>query len=235
VADPPAYRPQRAWFERWGLTAAELDMRRPVGRSVRSEGFYWSSVSPAARAAWNACIIRRREADRAYLEQAATGKIGLLGYLMLPGQPVGELAPPRLPPPELRRCRVGHATDRLIYHRGAIELLWTGMVWCDTSRAAALSRRPSEEDPSQEGKLVRRVELIFNSETEDKWPSKRARKAEALALEKAERRKDPAAIEVLTDNSDDTVFKMWRAARALRDTPGASVQEIVRRIYNLTG
>jgi hypothetical protein len=132
---PDGYRPQRAWFEDWGLSLDELAPQRAHTRSViwaGMEGQRWGSGDRIVEALRRA---RYREADAAYLEEAASGRIKLLGQLQLPGQPIAEPAALGLPPAELRRCTVGRATDRLTYRYREIIWRWAGMMWCNTIEA----------------------------------------------------------------------------------------------------
>jgi hypothetical protein len=250
------WRPLRAWFEEWGLSAAEIDTPEPHGPDGSLA--LWSAVylpggDRDVADIWNCRILRRRQATTAYLNAVYAGEIEQRGCLVFPGRPFGELAPLGLTPEELLHCSVGIAEHQMRYRVGASEWIWIRMVWryaatvpkatteieasapavSNTSMPVLPQSPPQSRRLQRPGKMARRVQLVRDSEKVDGWPSPRsAKEAVENARGKAKDRCDEVAVKLLTDPPN--IYLLWRAAQALRDKSETLIPEILRALRKPT-
>jgi hypothetical protein len=92
-----------------------------------------------------------------------------------------------------------------------------------TPETVRRSRRPT--------KMVRRVELICDSEQRAGWPSQFAKQAIDRARDEALKRDDGEAIRLLTIDTPSQRYKTWEGVNAQRQAaPGTPVAETLRSL-----
>jgi hypothetical protein len=213
------------------LSAEWLSLARIEVPLVNAWGQYREAIAATGKwwlfeTSWDLLLLRLWRDDK--IELAARHR-----------DPEARIEPVRLPVSE----RISHLFDppdlysRLFYRPTELMLFDVHVRAVGepapppTERAPQPVTRKSITAERRPGKMVRRVQLVYDNEVRAEWPSTTAKAALQAALVAAQAREDLQAIAVLrADITHTPVFEMWRAVQELRKDPQASITEILQKL-----